>query len=217
MGGRYFKREMQRRIFMSSPELFISRARAKRHRAAMARSGEGEGGGSRASQRLLKLGSPEGESSKGDGGEERGAARGNGRATRRLARGETKGRNERDKTGGRGGGEGREIVRGRLKRGMKRQTAADEIHNLDPMRSLYLVWNTLLFIAEIFLRYDPPGPHPHPRAPQPSRAEAWAKEDSRSGVPRLTSFHPSPPPLISPQTVDDARHVDPKPRHEEDG
>jgi hypothetical protein len=50
---------------------------------------------------------------------------------------------------------------------MKRQTAADEIHNLDPMRSLYLVWNTLLFIAEIFLRYDPPGPYPHLRAPQP--------------------------------------------------
>lgn len=28
---------------------------------------------------------------------------------------------------------------GWLKRGMERQTAADEIHNLDPMRSLYLV------------------------------------------------------------------------------
>jgi len=65
----------------------------------------------------------------------------------------------RDKTQARG----REIVRGRLKRGMKRQTAADEIHNLDPMRSLYLVWNTLLFIAEIFLRYDPPGPYLPPR------------------------------------------------------
>lgn len=42
----------------------------------------------------------------------------------------------RDEGGGRRGSGGR---RGRLKRGMKRQTAADEIHNLDPMRSLYLV------------------------------------------------------------------------------
>lgn len=40
---------------------------------------------------------------------------------------------------GRGEGEGGRGVGGRLKRGMKRQTAADEIHNLDPMRSLYLV------------------------------------------------------------------------------
>lgn len=46
---------------------------------------------------------------------------------------------------------------------MKRQTAADEIHNLDPMRSLYLVQNTLLFIVEIFLQYDPPRPSIPPK------------------------------------------------------
>lgn len=37
-----------------------------------------------------------------------------------------------------------------LKRGMKRQTAADEIHNSDPMRPLYLVQNILVAICRQF-------------------------------------------------------------------
>lgn len=94
---------------MSSPELFISRACAKRYRARGRRSDlRGKG--------------------------RRGEGRGNGQPARGRQDeekdvGETRRRDE-----GRIGGR-----QGRLKRGMKRQTAADEIHNLDPMRSLYLV------------------------------------------------------------------------------
>jgi len=98
---------MQRRIFMSSPELFISRARAKRYRAGRGRRG-------------LRGG---------DGGE--GKRRGNGQPARAR-------QDEEEDVGERQGG-GERGRQGRLKRGMKRQTAADEIHNLDPMRSLYLV------------------------------------------------------------------------------
>jgi len=104
--GRYFKREMQRRIFMSSPELFISRACAKRYRARGRRSD-------------LRDGRREGDA-----------------ATAGTWKTRWRGGCRRDKAKRRGGTGGRQ---GKLKRGMKRQTAADEIHNLDPMRSLYLV------------------------------------------------------------------------------
>lgn len=96
---------MQRRIFMSSPELFISRACAKRYRARGQRGDQRDGRG-------------------------RGGRRGNGQPARGRQDEEEDVGETRRRAGSR---------QGRLKRGMKRQTAADEIHNLDPMRSLYLV------------------------------------------------------------------------------
>lgn len=100
---------------MSSPELFISRARAKRYRA--------RGGGLRDEWRGRRGGG--------------GGRRGNGQPARgRQDEEEDVGETRRRDDGGGVEAGGRQ---GRLKRGMKRQTAADEIHNLDPMRSLYLV------------------------------------------------------------------------------
>lgn len=123
---------------MSSPELFISRVHATTVKW-VARGGEGE--------EEWGVGSAKGIAAiRGAGAKPAGAARGcealRGREetpSRAADRGIGETRARRAAKGGEGG----VLVEGgewwRLKRGMKRQTAADEIHNLDPMRSLYLV------------------------------------------------------------------------------